>query len=154
MNIGPSLEDLITEFYSRRQALRGGAGVVGAVMLAGCGDSGGDGDGDAPPGADPAPVLTLSRSGTASAGQTVTLTATVTDNGTIIAMVWRQVSGPAVTLSSTTAAIVSFVVPEIGRAHSELQSRDSISYAVFCLKKKNTRLNSSHAIVSRMPSSA
>ena len=26
---------------------------------------------------------------------------------------------------------------EIGRAHSELQSRSTISYAVFCLKKKN-----------------
>src|SRR5210317_2251961 len=31
----------------------------------------------------------------------------------------------------------SFVVLEIGRAHSELQSHSEISYAVFCLKKKN-----------------
>ena len=37
---------------------------------------------------------------------------------------------------------------------SELQSLVGISYAVFCLKKKNTRLNSSHLSVSRMPSSA
>ena len=37
---------------------------------------------------------------------------------------------------------------------SELQSRLVISYAVFCLKKKSTRLNSSHALLSRMPSSA
>ena len=40
---------------------------------------------------------------------------------------------------------------------SELQSRLLISYAVFCLKKKNrksTRLNSSHVSLSRMPSSA
>ena len=37
---------------------------------------------------------------------------------------------------------------------SELQSLSSISYAVFCLKKKNTRLNSSHSLPSRMPSSA
>src|SRR3546814_2041494 len=29
-------------------------------------------------------------------------------------------------------------VAEIGRAHSELQSLMRISYAVFCLKKKNT----------------
>ena len=37
---------------------------------------------------------------------------------------------------------------------SELQSLWYISYAVFCLKKKNTRLNSSHCGTSRMPSSA
>ena len=37
---------------------------------------------------------------------------------------------------------------------SELQSPKQISYAVFCLKKKNTRLNSSHPSKSRMPSSA
>src|SRR6056300_1278474 len=43
---------------------------------------------------------------------------------------------------------------------SELQSHSEISYAVFCLKKKNrrdrksTRLNSSHIQKSRMPSSA
>src|ERR1044071_10511903 len=36
---------------------------------------------------------------------------------------------------------------------SELQSRVDISYAVFCLKK-NTRLNSSHEWISRLPSSA
>src|ERR1044071_10477525 len=41
---------------------------------------------------------------------------------------------------------------------SELQSRVDISYAVFCLlnrsDRKSTRLNSSHAWISRMPSSA
>ena len=37
---------------------------------------------------------------------------------------------------------------------SELQSLRTISYAVFCLKKKSTRLNSSHFVPSRMPSSA
>src|SRR5210317_1369120 len=44
---------------------------------------------------------------------------------------------------------------------SELQSHSEISYAVFCLKKKNkrvdrksTRLNSSHIQKSRMPYSA
>src|SRR5213592_5029235 len=30
-------------------------------------------------------------------------------------------------------------VEQIGRAHSELQSRYVISYAVFCLKKKNSK---------------
>src|SRR3546814_8063195 len=30
---------------------------------------------------------------------------------------------------------------EIGRAHAELQSLMRISYAVFCLKKKNTQTN-------------
>ena len=37
---------------------------------------------------------------------------------------------------------------------SELQSRTLISYAVFCLDRKSTRLNSSHERLSRMPSSA
>ena len=37
---------------------------------------------------------------------------------------------------------------------SELQSRTVISYAVFCLDQKSTRLNSSHTEQSRMPSSA
>ena len=37
---------------------------------------------------------------------------------------------------------------------SELHSPLNISYAVFCLKKKNTCLNSSHRLTSRMPSSA
>ena len=37
---------------------------------------------------------------------------------------------------------------------SELQSRSTISYAVFCLDRKSTRLNSSHVQPSRMPSSA
>src|SRR6056297_1994520 len=32
--------------------------------------------------------------------------------------------------------------PKIGRAHVELQSLRRISYAVFCLKKKKTRLKS------------
>src|SRR6059058_340160 len=30
---------------------------------------------------------------------------------------------------------------KIGRAHVELQSRNDISYAVFCLKKKKVRIN-------------
>src|SRR6058998_1290105 len=37
---------------------------------------------------------------------------------------------------------------------SELQSLITISYAVFCLDRKSTRLNSSHSSPSRMPSSA
>ena len=37
---------------------------------------------------------------------------------------------------------------------SELQSRLLISYSVFCLDRKSTRLNSSHVSLSRMPSSA
>src|SRR3546814_5716567 len=37
--------------------------------------------------------------------------------------------------------LVSADLPQIGRAHSELQSLMRISYAVFCLKKKNTTKN-------------
>ena len=51
-------------------------------------------------------------------------------------------------------AVEAAVIKEIGRAHVELQSPTIISYAVFCLKKKSTRLNSSHRPLSRMPSSA
>src|SRR3546814_2464661 len=35
---------------------------------------------------------------------------------------------------------------EIGRAHAELQSLMRISYAVFCLKKKNTKVKSLYSI--------
>ena len=45
--------------------------------------------------------------------------------------------------------------PQRSEEHtSELQSRLVTSYAVFCLDRKSTRLNSSHALLSRMPSSA
>ena len=54
-------------------------------------------------------------------------------------------------LFSGSAAMLS----ERSEEHtSEFQSLSSISYAVFCLKKKRTRLNSSHSLPSRMPSSA
>ena len=33
------------------------------------------------------------------------------------------------------------IVDEIGKHTSELQSRETISYAVFCLKKKKTKYN-------------
>src|SRR3546814_7446404 len=42
--------------------------------------------------------------------------------------------GPAVDLT----LVESEAIGKIGRAHSELQSLMRISYAVFCLKKKNT----------------
>src|SRR5216110_2937861 len=45
----------------------------------------------------------------------------------------RQQQGRRASNSSTTASH-----KEIGRAHVELQSRELISYAVFCLKKKKT----------------
>ena len=61
---------------------------------------------------------------------------------------------PTTDILHTVAAHKKRQELEIGKHTSELQSPCCISYAVFCLKKKSTRLNSSHLAVSRMPSSA
>src|SRR3546814_5032750 len=50
----------------------------------------------------------------------------------------RNVVLPLVVVALTPIGI-GYAVTEIGRAHAELQSLMRISYAVFCLKKKNTK---------------
>ncbi|MGK6318207.1 alkaline phosphatase PhoX [Sphingomonas sp. DT-204] len=115
---GPSLNDLIDQRYSRRDTLRSGVGamamaVFGSTVLAACDD-----DDDADTG-NPAPTVTATASPTtATAGTLVTVTGTATDDGSVTATTFTQVSGPIVTLSATTGTTTSFVAPAAGGATS------------------------------------
>ncbi|MBN2971081.1 PhoX family phosphatase [Roseomonas aeriglobus] len=108
---GETLSDMIDRRYSRRDALRGGASaaamaVFGGAALAACGE-------DKIGASDPRPTISVGQSSQTSSGSRVTLTATATDNGTIAATSFTQVSGPAVTLSSTTGLTTSFIAPGV-----------------------------------------
>jgi secreted PhoX family phosphatase len=106
----PSLNAMIEQRYSRRQALRSGAvaasaAVFGGAVLAGC-DS-------AATGSDPFPtIVSVGSSGASKSGRVVTLTGNATDNGPT-ASVWIQTQGPAVTLSNPNAATTSFIAPSV-----------------------------------------
>ncbi len=111
----PSLNDLVAQRYSRRDALRGGASaltmaVFGSAALAAC--SSGDDDVSS----DPSPTVTAGASGAATAGNRVTITGTATDNGTVASTSFVQVSGPTVSLSSTTGLTTSFLAPAVATA--------------------------------------
>ncbi|MFD1786582.1 alkaline phosphatase PhoX [Sphingomonas floccifaciens] len=108
---GESLSDMIDRRYSRRDALRGGASaaamaVFGGAVLSACGE-------DKMGGSDPRPTISVGQSSQTTSGSRVTLTATATDNGSIAATSFSQVSGPAVTLSSTTGLTTSFIAPGV-----------------------------------------
>ena len=107
----PTIGDLIARRYSRRDALRGSATtaatvMIGGSLLAACGNDGGSGTSDALP-----TVAATATPTTAPAGTRVSITATATDNGSIASTSFTQVSGPLVTLSSTTGLTTSFVSP-------------------------------------------
>ena len=112
---GPSLGDLIDARYSRRQALRGGASaaafaVFGTTFLAACDSS--DSVTSNPP-----PTVTATGSATSTTtGNRVTINATATDDGTIASTSFTQVSGPTVTLTSTTGNTTSFIAPAVTAA--------------------------------------
>ncbi len=102
---GPSIHDLVSQRYSRRQALMSGFATTATValpglVLAGCSD-----DKGAPPLELTAPSLQ------ASAGRVVSLAGTVT--GTASATNWVQTSGPAVTLTGATTTSPTFVAPGV-----------------------------------------
>jgi serine protease len=71
--------------------------------------------------ADRTPALTISAPTLVAGGQTATLTATATarngGSGTF-AYSWQQTAGPAVTLNSTSGAMVSFTAPNPGGTHT------------------------------------
>lgn len=108
---GESLGEMIERRYSRRDALRGGASaaamaVFGGAALAACGE-------DKVASSDPRPTISVGQSSQTTSGSRVTLTATATDNGSIAATSFTQVSGPAVTLSATTGLATSFIAPGV-----------------------------------------
>lgn len=109
----PTLNAMIEQRYSRRDALRSGASaaavaVFGGGVLAAC-DS-------ANASADPFPnLISVGSSGGANSGQVVTLTANATDNGAI-SSAWVQTSGPAVTLIGASTPNASFIAPSVAAA--------------------------------------
>ena len=105
----PHLNDLIEQRYSRRQALMGGlsaagAAVFGGMLLSACGDD----DANKPL------SISAGEAATTTAGRTVTLTGQTQFGARDLA--WRQVSGPAVTLTSTGVNSVSFTAPGVSAA--------------------------------------
>ncbi|RSV26849.1 PhoX family phosphatase [Sphingomonas sp. ABOLH] len=111
---GPSLQDLVDQRYSRRQALRGGAStaavaVFGGSLLAACDDKV-QGIDNTPP------VVGGTSTGATSAGRVVTLTGTATDDNAIVSQTFTQVSGPTVALSSTTPGTATFIAPAVSAA--------------------------------------
>jgi uncharacterized protein len=105
---GPSIHDLISARYSRRSLL-GSFGASAAALplmgLAACENSGATATGTAP---------TVSATDQAiTAGKVVTVSANATG---ATGQSWTQLSGPTVTLSSTTATTTSFVAPGVTAA--------------------------------------
>lgn len=111
---GPSLQDLVDQRYSRRQALRGGAStaavaVFGGGLLAACDDKSTGID-------NLAPVVAGRSSGATNAGRVVTLTGTVTDDDAIVSQAFTQVSGPTVALSGANTGTATFIAPAVSAA--------------------------------------
>ncbi|KQT33416.1 phosphatase [Sphingomonas sp. Leaf412] len=107
----PHLSDIVSERYSRRQALFGGLSAMttaafGASLLAACGDDK-DGAGRAPV------VVTAGQDVSTTAGKRVTLTPQASDNAATTS--FTQVGGPAVT-TTTVGNAVSFVAPAVAAA--------------------------------------
>ncbi|MEN2747505.1 alkaline phosphatase PhoX [Sphingomonas sp. T9W2] len=108
---GPSLQDLVDQRYSRRQALRGGAStaavaVFGGSLLAACDDKA-QGIDNTPP------VVGGTSSGATSGGRVVTLTGTVTDDNAIVSQAFTQVAGPTVALSNANTGAATFIAPAV-----------------------------------------
>ncbi|WP_343521019.1 alkaline phosphatase PhoX [Sphingomonas sp.] len=106
----PTLNALIEQRYSRRDALRSGASaatvaVFGGGVLAAC-----DNASDA---ADPFPnLVSVGSSGATSSGRVVTLTGEATDSGAITSA-WVQTSGPAAALIGANTPNASFIAPSV-----------------------------------------
>ena len=84
-----------------------------AILAASCSGGGGSEIPNAPPILNLAPELSVSE------GDTVQLTAAATDpNGDAMKAIWSQVSGPMITLSSTTDMAPSFQAPNVNQTET------------------------------------
>ena len=100
----PTLNEIVSARYSRRSALRGGAGAtlaafLGTSLLAACGDD------------NPAPETTINAGAdaTVAAGTTVNLAGQATNAGNVS---FTQTAGPPVTLTNV-GSTASFVAPGV-----------------------------------------
>ena len=85
---------------------------VFALGLAACSGSGGDSEI-----INAAPIVSAGAAQAVTEGDTVTLSATASDpNGDAMTYVWSQVSGPMVTLGSTSSLTTSFEAPNVNQA--------------------------------------
>ncbi len=98
----PTFDSVVAEFQSRRGVLGGMTAVAALFGLSACDDDNGTGATD--------PVVTAGSAGTTTSGRIVTLTGTF-DNANTAA--WRQVSGPAVTLTATGPMTATFIAPSV-----------------------------------------
>lgn len=109
-----SLEELISQRYSRRETLQSGASaaalaVFGGSVLAGC-DSVRN-----PESLIQALVVTATSAGVARSGNVVTLQGAAT-TGTIATGNFTQISGPTVTLTKTSETTATFMAPSVAAA--------------------------------------
>ena len=102
----PTLHDIVSSRYSRRQTLFGGASamataVLGGALVSACGSG------------DSSPVTVTAGGQTqASSGKAVALTASTT-GGPVELSMWEQISGPAVTLNGASGTSASFIAPSV-----------------------------------------
>jgi secreted PhoX family phosphatase len=106
----PTLQAIMEERYSRRQALFGGASaatiaVFGSALLSACGGDDGNGNGTGSGGVSVTPSIT------SSSGKIVTLTGMAMGNAP--ASNWTQLSGPTVTLTGADTATATFIAPSV-----------------------------------------
>jgi secreted PhoX family phosphatase len=123
----PTLESLVGERYSRRQAMFGGIGALtiatlGTPLLAGCGGSGGAGADNI------APVVSAGANATSSSGRVVKLLGMATDDRGVAFTGWTQISGPPVTLSNPASSSATFLAPSVASS-TELKFRFSATDA-------------------------
>ncbi len=110
----PTLQDIVAERYSRRQALFGGASAVttavfGGALLSGCGGGGGAASA-------PAIGIMAPSAAEATSGRVVTITGSTAAGGTLSGGSFTQTSGPAVALTTGTSNSASFIAPSVSSA--------------------------------------
>lgn len=108
---------------------------VSALLLTACG-GGGSGSSSTTPTAsvNTAPIVNAGLDQTVTKNSTVQLNATVTDAENDATLTWSQISGPTVTLSSTSDEDPSFIAPDVTATQSivlRLTADDGVNTAAF-----------------------
>lgn len=84
------------------------------ALLSACGGGGGNSDGGAIGAPNQSPAVDAGTDQTVYEGTTVQLAGTASDpDGTIVAISWRQIAGPAISLDDSTSLTAQFVAPSV-----------------------------------------